>query len=407
LNRTILYFLLNPFVGFVSAFRNYRQAWAKNAVWLFVVFYGFAMLKSDTVDSSRYVYKLDRVYSSEQNLNNFFSSFYQVDEQGTGSVDIYEPTFIFLTALFTNNGDVLFALFGLVFGYFYSRNIWFLLESIQGREIAQFGWVVLISFGCVIGFWTLGGVRMWTAAHVFFYGVMRYFSGQRSKGWVIAASSILVHFSFLLPVALLLIYIFLKPSRSFLFYLFLMTFFISNLKLEVVRSLIDSYVPEVFVGRANNYANESYAETISEMNEAANWYIVNLNNLLLWAITFIYCLFHFSIKILKQLNFKADRIYGFSLLLLIVANLLSDVPSGIRYMLIAQLFALTVIFFLLFSEIPHQVKRTISFMWPIFVVFIVVSIRVSFDSVTLDTVFSNPFFAIFAMTKIPLIDLIK
>jgi hypothetical protein len=37
----------------------------------------------------------------------------------------------------------------------------------------------------------------------------------------------------------------------------------------------------------------------------------------------------------------------------------------------------------------------------------VVSIRVSFDSVTLDTVFSNPFFAIFAMTKIPLIDLIK
>ena len=76
-------------------------------------------------------------------------------------------------------------------------------------------------------------------------------------------------------------------------------------------------------------------------------------------------------------------------------------------MLIAQLFALASIFIFLLMELSLELRSLISYTLPLFVFFIVVSIRVAFDTVTFDTVFSNSILVLFAMTEIPLIDLIK
>lgn len=365
------------------------------------------MAKPEVADSSRYVQKLEVLHDHKQNWEVFLASLYQVDERGSGSVDIYEPIIIFLLALFTDNGDILFAIFGALFGFFYSRNIWFLFESVNTNRFNKFLWLILISFVCVIGFWNLGGVRMWTAAHVFFYGSTIYFSTLQKKGIVIAASAILIHFSFLLPVGLLLLYVYTKPSHNFLFYLFLATFFISSLNLEFVSKLIQTYAPEIFETRASNYTDEEYAETIAELNASANWYAVNLNKVLLWAITVIYCIFYFRIKNKTQASLLGNKIFGFSLILLIVANLLFGVPSGGRYMLLAQLFALAAIFIILSNSSIINLSQYVNLTIPLFVFFIIISIRYPFDTLTLDTIFSSPLLAIFATAGIPLIDLIK
>jgi hypothetical protein len=365
------------------------------------------MTKPEIADSSRYVQKLVVLHDNQQNWEVFLASLYQVDERGSGSVDIYEPILIFVLALITDNGDILFAVFGVVFGFFYSRNIWFLFENVNNTKLSKFLWLILISFICVVGFWNLGGVRMWTAAHVFFYGSTIYFSTHQKKGLVIAASAILVHFSFLLPIGLLLIYVYAKPSHKLLFYLFVATFFISSLNLEFVSKLIQSYAPEKFETRASNYTNEDYAETIDEMKNVTNWYVVYLNKVLLWAITGIYCIFYFRIKNIKQTSLLGNKIFGFSLVLLILANLLFGVPSGGRYMLLAQLFALAAIFIIVNKNSITSKRQYIFITIPLFVFFIIVSIRIPFDTLTLDTVFSNPILALFATTGIPLIDLIK
>ena len=365
------------------------------------------MTKSDLVDSSRYVYKLEAVHNSTQDLSVLFASLYQVDERGSGSVDIYEPVVVFLVALFTKNGDVLFAVFGLVFGFFYSRNIWFLFECIKSKEINILLWLVLISFVCVVGFWSLGGVRMWTAGHIYFFGTTKYFSGRKKIGLFIAISTILIHFSFILPVVLLVIYIWIKPPNNILFYLFLGTLVFSSLELKVVSNFIESYLPQILEARTVNYTSEDYAERISQLNASGNWYIVNLNKVLLFVVTGIFCFFHFQSTFLKRLNNIGYNIYGFSLTLLILANLLSGVPSGVRYMLLAQLFALAAIVNFLSLKLPKYVIRNISYTWPFFVFFIIVSMRVAFDSLTFDGVFSNPILVLIANTGIPIIDLIK
>lgn len=247
---------------------------------------------------------------------------------------------------------------------------------------------------------------MWTAAHVFFYGCTFYFSKNNKKGLFIAASAVLVHFSFLLPVGLLLIYVFAKPPHKFLFYLFLATFFISSLNLEFVGKFIQSYAPETFEARASNYTDEDYAETIAELNASANWYAVNLNKVLLWAITAIYCVFYFRIKKLKQVSLLGNLMYGFSLVLLITANLLSGVPSGSRFMLIAQLFAIGAIFITI-SKISKPWINNFNYFISFLIFFIVVSTRNLFDTLTIDTVLSNPLIALYAKTGFPLINLIK
>jgi hypothetical protein len=407
LNTSVLYFILNPFFGFFNAFRNHRQSWAKNAVWLFVIFFGFTMSKPEIVDSSRYVQKLVEMHNLKQNWEVFFGSLYQVDEFGSGSVDLYQPFVTFLIALFTENGDILFATFGIVFGFFYSRNIWFLLEKIKTNNLNRLLWFIIIAFICVVGFWTLGGVRMWTAAHVFFYGCSIYFSKQSKKGLIVASCAILVHYSYILPVGLLFIYIHAKPSNTILFYIFLTSFLISSFNIEFVGKLIESYVPETFETRVSNYTNEDYAESLSEINNSANWYAVNLNKVLLWAITGIYCLFNFYIKNIRQITKLGNKFYGFSLVLLIIANFLSGIPSGGRYLLIAQLFALAAIFIIISRNETPWIKNYNFSILPILFFFIIISIRVAFDTLTIDSVFSNPLFTLFIKTEIPLIDLIK
>ena len=55
-------------------------------------------------------------------------------------------------------------------------------------------------FVIVLGFWKISGFRMWTAAHIFFFGASQYFLDNKKSGILIAAVSVLFHFSYMFPV---------------------------------------------------------------------------------------------------------------------------------------------------------------------------------------------------------------
>ena len=163
LKNNFIFFLVSPFLGFIQAFKYYKEDWAKNSVWLFVIFYGYTMFRPEIMDSTRYVVNLINLYNRPMTWDIFIANFYSDD---TGTVDIYQPLVTFILSRFTKDGNILFAVFGIVYGYFYSRNIWLILDLCKGAKIEWKLWVVIISFICVLGFWNLNGVRMWTAAHV-------------------------------------------------------------------------------------------------------------------------------------------------------------------------------------------------------------------------------------------------
>jgi hypothetical protein len=404
LKNNFILFLFSPFIGFIQAIKHYNEKWAKNSVWLFIIFYGYTMCRPEIMDSSRYVSKLKELYNTPLNWDVFIANFYSEE---SSTVDIYQPLITYILSLVTDNGNILFAVFGILFGYFYSRNIWLLLDFSKNQQMNKIMIAIIISFCCVIGFWNLNGVRMWTAAHMFFYGAFLLLVNGNKKGALIAISSILVHFSFVLPVGILFIFYFIKIPWRILYFFFISSFFISTLNIEVVRSQLESIVPDFLIPRVKSYTSEEYVETITDINSNSNWYISYFSSSISWFLMILFTIIYFS-KIKQNAYSKSFyNLFGFSLLFMSIGNITSLMPSGSRYLLVAQLFGMALIYFYYVIYSEKEFKKWVLFFSPLLFFFIIISIRVSFDTISIMTILTNPILATFIDLPIPLIDLIK
>jgi hypothetical protein len=404
LKNSILLFFISPFLGVIQAFKHFKESWAKNSILFFVVFFGFTMVKPEQMDSFRYILKLKELYMASMNWETFVANFSSEDSD---SFDVYQPFVTYLVALFTDNGNILFAIFGIVFGYFYSRNIWLLLEYSEKKEMNRTLWLLVFSFACIVGFWQLNGVRMWTASHIFFYGVFLFFIKGEKKGFLIAISSVLVHFSFVLPVLFFLVSIVIKIPRKLLFILFISSFFISELNISALSGTLQGLLPSFLLPKVNSYLNEDYVESVSEVAEITSWFVVYMNKSIGWAISILLSIIHFSANDTFKSNKFFSNFFSFTILFLTIGNIMTLVPSGSRYLIIAQLFALAVIIMYYSDYIFDLYSKWLVYLTPIFIFFIIVSIRVALDSTSVMTVFANPIVVSFIDLPIPLLSIFK
>jgi len=404
LKNSILLFLFSPFTGLIQAFKNYRQAWASSSVMLFVVFYGYTMYRPVEMDANRYVLRLHELYISPLSWKTFFQNFYSDDGS---TVDIYQPIVTFILALFTDNGNVLFAVFGIVFGYFYSKNIWLLFEQAKTASMNRTLWIIVFGFACIIGYWELNGVRMWTAAHIFFYGTFLLLIKEEKKGFLIAASSILVHFSFVLPVSILVFFLFVKLPWKVLYFIFLASFFVSEINVGFISTFLTNHAPEFLLPKVQGYTSEEYIETVTTETPIANWYVRYYIKTLGWFILIMISSIYFNSLTEVKKNKPFSNLFGFTLIFLSIGNLMSLIPSGGRYLTIARLFALALLFlFYLWSD-NFYYKRYLKLLSPVLLFYIIVSIRIAFETTTFLTVLANPFIVMVVDLPVPLISLLK
>jgi|694.fasta_scaffold00393_54 hypothetical protein len=407
MKNAFFYFLVFPFFGLIQAMKNYKLPWAKNMVWLFVVFYGYTMFRPMGMDSYRYVLKLKELTESPRSWDSFLSTFFSVDIDGNVTFDIYQPLITNFVSLFTDNGNVLFAFFGLVYGYFYSRNIWFILSEVKTDTLPKAFWALFFSFVSIIGFWELNGVRMWTAAHVLFYGVYILLIKENKKGFIYILLTPLIHFSFALPVGLFFVYYLVKlPHRTF-YYLYVASFFVSSLNVTVVGTFLEGILPEALLPKAKSYTGEEFLEGYVAQKEVTNWYVQYFRNVLNYSVFFLFTVIHFGKLKMYLENKYFVNFMNFSLLFLAIGNLLLSLPSGGRYLLIAQMFGLAVLllFYIRYSSASFQ--KTLFYCTPLFVFYIIVCMRKAFDTISLMTLFTNPILSTIIDTPVPLIDLIK
>ena len=393
-------FFLSPLLGVIQAFKHYKEDWAKNSIWLFVIYYGFTMYRPQTMDSSGYVAKLVKLHNAQVNWNMFTTSFYSED---SNIVDIYEPLITFALSLFTDNGNILFAVFGLVYGYFFSRNIWMVIDLSQGKRVDKGFWILIVTFICSLGYWNLNGVRMWTAAHIFFYGAFHYLVYNRKKGLLFAVSSVLVHFSFIIPVGVFVLFALFRIPWRILYFGYLASFFVSSLNIESLKSRLESVAPAFLLPKVESYTDDEYAELISDMNESANWYIKYYIKALMWAITLLFTFIYFS----KEKNFKDDKalsnLFGFSLLILTLGNISSILPSGGRYLVVGHLFALATLVFFYIRIGNLKYRYWVNMLSVVFIFFVIINIRISLETTSVMTIFGNPIFAAIFDISIPIV----
>lgn len=388
-------FLVWPLLALISAVKNHRQYWAKNLLWAFIAFYGFTFAigsESEGTDILVYIEEFQDLHGQSLSISTAGEYF-----ENSGEVDILRTFIAIVLSRFTDNAAILTLFYGIIFGFFFSRNMWYVLDRLEGN-IKPITILLLVCFSLVVPIWNMNGFRFWTAAHIYIYGLLPFLFEQKKSGLFICSLSMLVHFAFLIPVTILVSYLLLGDRLKIYFVMFLISFVISEINLTAFNELIESYAPEIVQERTSGYRGEEYVETYREgaEEEGKVWYAVWYGQALKWSI-----MGFLVVLVVRGFTFFEDsinwkRLLAFTLLFYVFANLFSSLPSGGRFVSVANLSALALIT-LYVQNREHELfmQRFILLATPALFIFIIVSIRIGLLSMSATVFFGNPVLAVF------------
>ena len=417
-SKNIVLTFLFPFVGLISSLANWRQSWAKNVFWLACVYLGAVFIYcpegtiiGQGIDGGRAVLELMDAYQNQASL----SSLYIASKIIGGGLDIYKTLVIFVVSRFTSNGHVLFALLATVFGFFYSRNVWYILDKLPNKKQGVFVILPILYF-LLCPITQINGVRMWTALHVYVYALMPYLLDRdKSKLWCLALAP-LIHFSFLYVSLLGLAYVILPErvktgGRAFqiiAIITFVATLMVNSLNLEAVNGMLMEYSPESYEGRIEMYVNQDTAERNAESATFNNWYIAVSGSLKKWGVAVLLIFLSPCMKKYFKGKPGLNRLYLFALILGAFANIMSLIPSGGRFQTLSMMFMVPVIL-LSIMKIPKadnyygMTKTAMLFL----LIPVVVDFRRLFDFFGITAVFGNFITVFFLESNVPLIEFVK
>lgn len=408
----LLLFFLQPFLTLIFYLVNFKKPHAKNVMWLFTVFYGATFAISQESQESDIVHYLEDIQIlSKMNLNAQIALEYFLS---IGELDVLRTILSVTVSYFTNNGYYLIIIFSLIFGYFFSRNMWYVLDRLEGKT-KRFTRLLILCLFLTIPIWFINGFRFWTAAHMFLFGLLPYLleGKKRSLIWCFI-TPFLLHFSYLVPLVPLCIYLLLGNRIRYYFFFFIITLFVNNINVTQINEFMTNNVPEILNERSNAYTNfdkveEFRNEKLGKSNTV--WYNEYYSKFLTWVLLLflirIY-LFHSSYFLIKN-NIKYLRLLSFIFLLGGFNHMLLTLPSLGRFLYLSNILAL--IFLMLImqnSTITKSLKYLSTFTTPFLIFFVIISLRLSFYSFSITTIFGNPIVAILTFSEnLALNDIIK
>ncbi len=398
-------FLVWPAALLYKSIRFYRSSHARNALLFFIAFFGFTFVARHNNDAFRYIEWFQDIRATNISLKEFFSLLYSED---TSYLDVVEPLLAFIVAQFTGDHRVLFAVFGLVLGYFYTRNIWYLIDKAPG-EHSIYAKLLLLTFAVTVPFWNLNVIRFWTAGHLFFYGTIRFLMENRRSALLIAASAMLIHFSYILPITMLLLYA-LIGSRTRVFLLFfIICNLVSELNVSQLRDPLIAYTPVAFHNRIEGYTQEDNIERRREDLAGRNWYARMHTKALHLAASVLLLLVFFKGKEVWEEQRAMRRFFSFVLFFGGFSSLSSLVPVLMRFHTLGLLFFMAFLFFYFYYKKDEVMSdKALVVLLPAFALFFLVSVRIGFDNASIYAFISNPLIApVIEINDVTLIDFIK
>lgn len=405
----LIVFLLSPVIAAGLALTKFRKkAWSKNIFWLFCIFFGYTFyVFSEGVDADRYAHWFIELSKVDISLPSFLSQFYtsQIKVSDQPYLDVLQPLLSFILSRFTTDPRILFATFALVFGYFYSRNIWFVLGQLGKKKNILIILFVLV-FALIDPIWNINGFRFGTAVQVFLFGTLLFAYGNKNRGILFIFLTPLVHFSFIIPIAIFSLYLLIGNRVTILFIIFLATLAIDKIDYSPIKDNL-MLLPEIFQEKPSLYLSEEMYQSQTQKSSKANWYISYYTNVLNWiSIIFIFIVFiQGRGEIVK--NVVLSKLFSLSLVFFSFANIANLMPQGGRFFMLAQMVSIFFIIQYLKLKPIKLVKVYKRLVIPFLLLIIIVSFRRGASFTGLTTIIGNPITAPFIKNDTPLIDLIK
>lgn len=343
----ILVAIIWPIMGLIMAIKHYNKFNTKNIILYFCVLFGFTFVIDETMDGDRYAQRLKDDYGktfSESALNEHISGLYET------SLDFVQPVINFIVSRFTDSHHVLFAVYALIFGYFWLKTIDFVNKRVQlGRNKLTIVYTIfLIS---LIPIFNINGFRMWTAAWIFIYGALHVVVHKDWRYLLVSFAACTVHFSFLTVNLILLLWLFVGNHKWIYLGIALVTFAISELDLAIVRSYAQMISPAL-ESKANAYASDAYADNVAQLRGNDAWFM-QLSPMFTRYLLLLNLLLMIFVSIKKKLPKSELNLLNFTLLFLAYANIANLVPSGGRFMTVYFVFA-TILSIVLFSKYYYR-----------------------------------------------------
>lgn len=238
---------------------------AKNLFWFGCAFMGYIFIfnpvSGSGADGVRVAQGLVDMSIQKTGVNDLIKNLYVED----GTVDIYQTLTTYLVSRFTSNPHYLFLILAIVFGFFYSRNVWRVLNYITSNKNETYIWLFIVMLILLNPIWNINGGRMWVALHVFIYGLFGYFFDGKPTKLVWAVVSVFIHFSFLFPLLLLMILAFLPKRNTEIYFLFfIISTVINDINIITLKNTIEGYLPGFLTYKVDAYMNEDLVSSISD-----------------------------------------------------------------------------------------------------------------------------------------------
>lgn len=411
-------FLLLPFFASLTALKNYRANWAKNVVWAFIVYYGFTFASAkeslDTADINRYVDDLKELYGRSLSFYDVLAIFKE-----SGEADIVRTLIAVIVSRFTQSASVLTAVYGFIFGFFFTRCLWFIMDRLKGQLKGIVIFFLLVFF-LINPIWNINGFRYNTAAWVFLYGLLPYLYEGKKRKLLFCLMAVLFHFSYLFLLVILAIYLLFGNRKTAFFIFFISSVFIGNINIVQFNNFLEQNLPELFLERSKSYREEDRVDEFRDSDKSIkvevetgkfikkNWYAIYYLKSLNWAVTLLLIgMYIFGKRIFAGSRWLLNA-YCFSLLIFGAGNIMQSLPSGERYMMNAALVAVPVVIFYLQNQLYEKyISKIAMIAMPILLLFVIVSLRNGLYTISINTIFGNPFFAILTDYNLSLNDIIK
>src|SRR6218665_493379 len=278
-----LLFFVSPLISLINSFRFRENGVYKNILWLFVVFYGLTICfprGDQSLDGYRRFKSFEMSsFRNDYSFSQFQSEFSDDDNTNT---DFFEPLLVYAVSRFTSNPHIMFGVYGLIFGFFYSRNLSYVLDRVSQKNIAPL-FLLLLALAILNPFWNLGGFRYCFATHLFLYSLLPYFFENKKKNLIWLFLTPFVHFSYLFAVLVFLVY-WLAGNRMFIyFFYYIFCFFLGRIDIPFFTSIL-SFIPSTAIQeKGKAYTYDKYVDRVTDIkNISLNWYAIFSSEFIYW-----------------------------------------------------------------------------------------------------------------------------
>ena len=401
-------FFIWPTMAFILATLNLKKSWAKNIFWLMCTFTAYTLILPDldaNHDLNRYRAHFERLVS-ERNIP-ILELLKRPFQHGLNSaLDFYLTFMNVIISRITSDFKIFLAAIGAVFGYFLSRNLFFVVEHYKLKRFGLLTGMIFVVLFYLFPFWIVNGYRFATASVVFIFGVLHYMKYRKVKYLLVSISSVLIHFTYIFPLVIFFFYLLIGNRVKLIFIGLVMSLLLSGISPQTIFKN-NKLAPAFVQNKIKGYSREKEVQKVTTNIRNSNWYVEgHMIGLKVFTISLCF-IFWFNRKRLKSDKLSLSLLL-FGMLQFVFSDLVSKVPSMDRFYWVSYFMILSGMLGILIQNDNQKqfVKEGLGLALP-FIFYFIVRTRIGFEEIGLNTLFLNPMLAPFIPDSPNLMEFIK